>query len=409
MENKKIGDMVFKGMLVGSRSYHNLTLDVLRNCIKYYILKNNNEKAIWSVLEMDNFYHLGNAECIRSAMMSRLFEIYINNYAINNPNFIFIFNDFEKKWQDNRLTNYNYSKQILITLVDNMASLEKDYTINIIKYIYSYLASKKVSSIKSEEFQEFYSNTKLEIAHDEYQLGDYWFNHDEKDPNILISYMDNFIYNFDNNSENIFYWLYMIYELSKQKIRGKRRYKRWKPIYAIWEHLEKRVSAENMENPMLIESFQILLSYYLKNDNIDILVYACFIIFKQVDISQNIEYPEYITLNKLDKYQNWHLNNNIEVDDFCLDKSIKEGRKYFNNYDFKRKIDIFSSNIFPNLNPIFNYLQTSTVKQKTRKKKKIDDTPELIEDDYPGINTPKDMNYNSNQSENIKKFMKIKD
>merc|ERR1712032_800673 len=58
---QKKNNMLFKGILVGSRSYNNISLDLLRSSIIRYIIYGNCDKAIWCAIE---FYLFKNIECI---------------------------------------------------------------------------------------------------------------------------------------------------------------------------------------------------------------------------------------------------------------------------------------------------------------------------------------------------------
>ena len=61
--------------------------------------------------------------------------------------------------------------------------------------------------------------------------------------------MDYFIYYLDKNNDNCIYWLYKIYELNIKKIKCGRRYKRYKPLYIVWEHFKTRLEIEEI-NPL---------------------------------------------------------------------------------------------------------------------------------------------------------------
>ena len=383
-----LGLMEFKG-ISNSKSYYGLSIDYIKTNLISSLLKGDLDKSIWYTIELDIFYYLNNAINIRNLMINIIKNFCINYIGLKNPLILFDINNLINEWEKNKIDNYKESQKNLITLIKLIVKQKKDNSILLLNNIINNL-KKNINLIEKDnivynKFIEDPTNKFIEDqANNNYVLGDLWLLRTEKDPDILVRYMDNFIYYFDKNDDNIFFWLFKILDLTKKKIKSERRYKRWKPIYAIWEHLIYRSKIEYTEKSNMYKLINILLEFYLKNDNISYILMSCLLLLKQPNLDNIYNSLETTSLEETEEFYNKHYEKLIQNDNSII---------HCNN-------EYLSASLLD----LQNILK---INKKIKKKRIIVETQELMEDKIPG-NILNIKENKSKQYEYIKEFMKNK-
>ena len=258
-------------------------------------------------------------KAIINNLLNKLLEIIIEHINIENIPLLIKYNDLSKKWLID-ITN----KNPLILLGKYICESKKNNIIFVLNYIFSHIVSKNNSCI----IKDCIDVSEIKIEKD-YTLGDYWIYYTEKDTQELIQYMDYFIYLLDKSNLKCFYWLFKINELSKLKIKAGRRFKRYKPIYAVWEHLYKRCEIENNNIELknkLNNLLDILLEYYIKrNENNSIIIYACLLFMDKFNYNlekyDKLDDSFVFSGTDIKTIYNRNLDNQIiDIDYYCIDK-----------------------------------------------------------------------------------------
>jgi hypothetical protein len=401
--------IIYKGILVGTRSYNNISLDILRSCIKKYSITNNFDKFIWCVIEFDLFLKKEMNKAIINNLLNKLLEIIIEHINIENIPLLIKYNDLSKKWLID-ITN----KNPLLLLGKYICESKKNNIIFVLNYIFSHIVSKNNSCI----IKDCIDVSEIKIEKD-YTLGDYWIYYTEKDTQELIQYMDYFIYLLDKSNLKCFYWLFKINELSKLKIKASRRFKRYKPIYAVWEHLYKRCEIENNNIELknkLNNLLDILLEYYIKrNENNSIIMYACLLFMDKFNYNlekyDKIDDSFVFSDSDIKTIYNRNLDNQIiDIDYYCMDKTVKEGKNIIHIHligSQKNEFIYDITNLPIDYQKLYNIIITKKVNNipsKNKRKKKIENIIELQEDKINNDSLKSEPKIN-NKSQEIKDYM----
>ena len=368
MDNS-LNKMIFNGILVGSRSYNGLSLDLLRSALKKYTINSNQKKAIWCTIEFDLFKLIG-AKAIISNLKNMIILLLIENIGINNLNLIDKITDDIKKISITDLSDD--SKQTLINIINELCLSSKNHEVHILENIFKVLFIKK-PNLDNPIVNDFLTNISLVPEIKNYHIGDYFISKQENDPIELVEFTDYFIFYLDKNSDNSFFWLYKIYNLQLNKVKCGRRYKRYKPLYVIWEHLKERAIIEECSDIVKSVLDKLLKIFLEKTENISLLVLAVLLFLREGDLHEIGSEYKNICKDNVDNYYQTNIDfNMIEFDNFCVDKNVKEARKL--NIPISDNTEDFSldlTNINKKYIDIYHLLKTKPIKKK-KKKKKID-------------------------------------
>lgn len=406
-------NMKYKGILVGSRSFNNLSLDILRSGLKNYILKDDYRKAKWCCIELDLFSYI-NAEPVRTNMINRLSYVYCESIGLSDINLLFFINNLETEWDKMRQINNPLCKCKLISIVRSLCESPKNNDVLAIIKVFKQITHSS-DNIQNIDYLQFKDKVSKKPTINNYTIGDYWLQKQAEDSLLLVEYMDYFIYFIDKNSDNCIYWLYKIYNLTKnkkEKEKAGKRFKRYKPIYAVWEHLLLRAETEYTDsNTPMVKIINILLSWFLdKNEQISILVLGCLLFIRKYDYIEK----QYQLVNETDTMESYwyNIDNKIAIDGFCIDNTIKEGKKLLIdiiNPDIKYSYsEHITDQTYKNLYEIIiNTEPIKTIYKKSQRKKKVV-IQELEEDLLPG-SSKDEINISSSQTQEIINFMKSKE
>lgn len=317
----KINNMklrVFCGMCMNG-----LKTDVMKSGMQKYIRRGNLEKSLYCAVELDMFKELKGdkkVKGLRSNMRNRIIITLCEDIGISDWRIYEKIDSLLKLWEENRNSEDNCERKYLLEIINYMTNSEKLRMCSWIKGYFGYC-------FNDEEMKnKYYENINLEKT--KYRCGLWYYKKNDSDE--IKRLIDGVIYNLDNNSDNVFYWILKI--LKSKEISG-RRGRKGKKGFIIFDILIKYII--KTKNKKLMKLFKIHENWYIKNNNSrgENLIYLLNLVLfylRRDDIKWEDEIEE-INLSNEDVNEIYNRNINddykFELDDFIIDMHCSDGKK----------------------------------------------------------------------------------
>lgn len=323
------GSMNFKGPMAGGISLNGVETDVLKSALQKYVRRGNIEKSIWCILEMDLFsemLHRENDEkkikmlkSFLTNMANRLIIISIEDVGLGNPALPLYINEKLVKWEKARhsISNAHERRQALVDIVTALVESRKSRELSHIRCVFSQvLEYKNLPTDYVSKFPHIYSF-----------------------PRDNSAYYDSFMCEFNAGSDGCFYWVFKQFYSNNETMSSILKF----IDYAI-DTTKKRTTItlkktkdsqehKKLENKyeIMFKTIDVLRSWYKTLKHKEFIMYGIQIIL--LCLRSNLEYERYILSDKYTdisyvSYLEKNLKDGpIEIDDFCIDKHTKSGKK----------------------------------------------------------------------------------
>lgn len=323
------GSMNFKGPMAGGISMNGIETDVLKSALQKYIRRGNLDKSIWCILEMDLFSEIlfrendeKKIKMIKSFltnMANRLIIISIEDVGIGNPALPLYINEKLSIWEKARhsISNAHERRKALVDVVIALVESRKSRELSHIRCVFSQvLEYKNLPTDYVSKFPHIYSFARDNSA-----------------------YYDSFMCKFNSGSDGCFYWFFKQFYSNNETMSSVLKF----IDYAI-DTTKKRTVAhmkntkDNQERRMLdnkydlmFKTIDVLRLWYKTLKHKEFIMYGMQIIL--LCLRSNLEYQRYTHDSKYSNisyvsYLEKNLKDgSIEIDDFCIDKHTKTGKK----------------------------------------------------------------------------------
>jgi hypothetical protein len=306
--------LLYKGPFGGSTGYHGNRIDVLKSGIQKYVRRDETSKALNCAISLNMFRELEpKSKCIRTVLINRLRIITCEEFAWSNPKLFHYIDNEINLWLKSRGIDEDQCIASLSNIFNYFEKVKKVRMISFIRAVYKfgYKSAKIV-----DKYSDVYKN--IDKPYDNLKI----YNYKPGDDIQIKFLMNSFMHYFELKDDRCYYWAFKILELE-----GKygNRFRRKSPEYIIWEYL---VENKNFDKA-ITDCIKINLEWYI-NYKSEHWMYLINTIAIALNCSKNnfkdINF-DLFNKNTANIYLDSFRNVTLKIDDYCIDKHTRKGRK----------------------------------------------------------------------------------
>nr|WNL49799.1 glycosyl transferase [Marseillevirus sp.] len=319
-----------------AKTLHGLDVDIAKSGVQKYIRRNNPDKALWCMVELDLFAYATDkqaGEAIRANLLHRLMVIFLEEISVCNlslwlllaEKFSLLFSCREKrKKKEPGTTSWNSLRKqendALVWIVFQMCHSRHTRILSHTKSAFGHGKSEESMSVSKEFYPEFYQE--ISAFGEEEPLADFrlFLEKENKETNRLCA---NFISALERSKHSAFHWAVQIFEMGK--VKGKY-YRSSKAEFLIFWILEEYFKTKK-EEIFLLSVHSVALEWCRELSGLResllcwwCLVCACVIGWQEREIPESVpDTSKVYAKNSSDLPP-------IVIDQYVIDKHTKQGR-----------------------------------------------------------------------------------
>ena len=305
------GNMIWKGLMGGSKTYSNIPLDIAKSALQKYIRRNMTDRAILSAIELYRFSEIPEAKAAVTNLYNRL--AIIANEDIGPANLDLVLS------VTNVVESGDRDVKLLVTMVKLLSESKKTRLPSHCWRTYANPEGRAIAIELGLSIDAQFSDNDIKFFN-ENQNCDIFF---PSDPGNIRCYLIMFWNRLINKDYNCFVWCSYYLDVAKditlikrkKFIKGNQRCSTGKADILIWKVLAKFLSTECHD--ILVEA------YYNHSESRPFLQHAIVIALHDLPYQKlDIIIDNSIDVNKLLKGE-----YKLEIDDFVIDKHTRAGRE----------------------------------------------------------------------------------
>lgn len=315
-----------------SVSFNGYKCDLMKSCFQKYVRRNVFEKGVYCLFELDLFkgfvYEVNgkmySGKGIRSNMRNRMLVMLGEDLDYDWKVYMKM-NKWFDEWEKNRDGDSDIDRVYLINIYKLLCDSKKSRMGSYLRG--SFCIGYKIEGIK-EKYSEFYEN----FEECEENKGKMFYK--SGDSVELKKYLDGFVGMIEKGDDRVFYWFFKIFYYEGEIGRRNRRKKSMFVIMDVMEKLIKGGSKLVVKESNLEKLYKIVLKWIINNNNsrnecwLWIVGLIKFYMNKGIDWEEVVDYEMKLDIEDVKKYMKKNLNKEkIEIDDFCIDMHVCEGRE----------------------------------------------------------------------------------
>lgn len=350
----------------GGVSMNNYKTDVMKSGLQKYIRRGELEKSLYCMVELDLFKMLDDKKVkgLRSNMRNRLIVTLVEDCGISDWRIYERVNELFKLWEENRRCKNNSERKYMVEILEYMNRSEKIRLCSWVKCYFGY-------GYKDESMKKYYEGVDLEKSED--KIGEKFYK--KGDSNEIKKMIDGIVYNLNEDSDNVFYWVLKILD-SKEKCG--RRNRRSKKGFIVFDILNEYIKEEKLKKLKEIHE-----NWYINNDNsrgegILFVLNLCLFYLRRKEINweEKLEKVEVSDERVKEIYdRNMKKNYKFELDDYICDMHCMKGKMNGKNEkDFAKYGSVVNNEygkfVVEKYKNIYNEMKIMKGNEKNKKKGK---------------------------------------
>lgn len=338
------------------KSFHGYDPSVLKSGIQKYVRRADVDKGLWCLIELDLFgllecdgdvldeylkNHPGesltkvqrSAQRIRSNMINRLIVMMSEEVNISAWWLPVVMWDLYQKWHINRKDSI--SRKFLMDMCLHLTSQKMIRLVSDIISVYRVPPDNEKTS-KTGDYRRIHKEVMLRypnVCANQAAVGKVdWIIDSSGYPANLKSFIDGIVFNLEQGSDNVFFWIRELYEVARINKVKESKYTNllWKLLYGF---IDQYSEWERIRGP--ITALHTFYKEMKHREKPIYLIHAVLLIVRRMEIDWYSSPPVIDTPSvEIDKLYDEHIcNGKIEMDDFVMDMHTRGGRRAANRLE----------------------------------------------------------------------------